>query len=82
MAEAEAEAEPEPLLDLFGLLSTCNLTEHAEAFVDEGYDDVAFLCEMQDNALHDVLTEVGMSKIGHRKRFVQALRATSEQFVW
>ena len=40
---------------------------------------------MSDEVLLDVLTEVGMTKTGHRKRFVQALqhlRATSEQFVW
>ena len=72
-AAPEVAAEAEQLPDIFGLLSMCNLTEYAEMFVDEGYDDVAFLCEMQDDALHDVLTEVGMTKIGYRKRFLQAM---------
>ena len=36
----EVAAEVEQLPNIFGLLSMCNLTEYAEMFVDEGYDDV------------------------------------------
>ena len=58
----------------------CNLAEYAEALVDAGYDDVQFLLEMSDDKIETILTEAGMAKVGHRKRFVyyvQKLRAAA-----
>ena len=52
----------------------CNLAEYADALVADGYDDVEFLCEMGDEKLHTVLTEVGMTKVGHRKRLVHQVQ--------
>ena len=46
----------------------------------EGVDDVEFLCEMGDDKIDTILTEAGMAKVGHRKRFVhlvQKLRAAA-----
>ena len=61
-------------------LTMCNLTEYAEALVDAGYDDVQFFLEMSDDKIETILTEAGMAKVGHRKRFVhlvQKLRAAA-----
>ena len=66
--------------DIHALLAMCNLTQYAEALVDDGYDDVEFLCEMGDDKIETILTEAGMAKVGHRKRFVhlvQKLRAAA-----
>ena len=66
--------------DIHALLAMCNLTQYAEALVDDGYDDVEFLCEMGDDKIETILTEAGMTKVGHRKRFVhlvQKLRAAA-----
>ena len=60
------------------LLRDFNLTEYAEAFVENGYGNVARLCELVDNLPADrqspefttFLTAVGMTKIGHIHRFV------------
>ena len=46
----------------------------AEALVDAGYDDVQFLLEMSDDKIETILTEAGMAKVGHRKRFVSCVR--------
>ena len=51
-----------------------NLAEYAEALVDAGYDDVQFLLEMSDDKIETILTEAGMAKVGHRKRFVSCVR--------
>ena len=48
--------------------------EYAEALVDAGYDDVQFLLEMSDDKIETILTEAGMAKVGHRKRFVSCVR--------
>ena len=58
----------------------CSMSDHAAALVDDGYDDVEFLCEMGDDKIETILTEAGMAKVGHRKRFVhlvQKLRAAA-----
>ena len=60
--------------DIHALLTMCNLTEYAEALVDAGYDDVQFLLEMSDDKIETILTEAGMAKVGHRKRFVSCVR--------
>ena len=66
--------------DIHALLTMCNLAEYAEALVDAGYDDVQFFLEMSDDKIETILTEAGMAKVGHRKRFVyyvQKLRAAA-----
>ena len=60
--------------DIHALLAMCNLAEYAEALVDAGYDDVQFLLEMSDDKIETILTEAGMAKVGHRKRFVSCVR--------
>ena len=42
--------------------------------VDAGYDDVQFFLEMSDDKIETILTEAGMAKVGHRKRFVSCVR--------
>ena len=57
--------------DVRELLAECHLTEYAEAFVENGYDNVEFiLCEMSDDDIEAMLTDVGMTNIGHRRHFV------------
>ena len=46
----------------------------AITLVDAGYDDVQFLLEMSDDKIETILTEAGMAKVGHRKRFVSCVR--------
>ena len=73
-------AAPTLPADIHALLAMCNLTQYAEALVDDGYDDVEFLCEMGDDKIDTILAEAGMAKVGHRKRFVhlvQKLRAAA-----
>ena len=71
-----APPPPPPNLpaDIHALLTMCNLTEYAEALVDAGYDDVQFFLEMSDDKIETILTEAGMAKVGHRKRFVSCVR--------
>ena len=49
-------------------------TVYDKSLIDDGYDDVEFLCEMRDGKIETILTEAGMAKVGHRKRFVSCVR--------
>ena len=72
--ETVADSAAAPVADIHALLAMCNLAEYAEALVDAGYDDVQFLLEMSDDKIETILTEAGMAKVGHRKRFVSCVR--------
>ena len=53
---------------------------HGAGLALAGYDDVQFFLEMSDDKIETILTEAGMAKVGHRKRFVyyvQKLRAAA-----
>ena len=63
------------------LLRDFNLSEYAEAFVENGYGNVARLCELIDNVqtrrepeFTTFLTAVGMTKPGHIHRFVSYMQ--------
>ena len=47
---------------------------NATGYKGVGYDDVQFLLEMSDDKIETILTEAGMAKVGHRKRFVSCVR--------
>ena len=53
-----------------------SLTEYAEALVENGYNDADQLAELVDNEadFNDFVTEVGITKSGHVKRFRNRLR--------
>ena len=68
------------------LLRDFNLTEYAEAFVENGYGNVARLCELIDNVgtpddprFTTFLTAVGITKPGHKARFFHYMRARADR---
>ena len=68
------------------LLRDFNLSEYAEAFVENGYGNVACLCELIDNVgtpddprFTTFLTAVGITKPGHKARFFHYMRARADR---
>ena len=71
------------------LLRDFNLSEYAEAFVENGYGNVACLCELIDNVgtpddprFTTFLTAVGMTKPGHKARFFIYMRQRADRRRW
>ena len=68
------------------LLRDFNLSEYAEAFVENGYGNVARLCELIDNVrtpddphFTTFLTAVGMTKTGHIARFFSYMKRRADR---
>ena len=72
-AEAASRRPPRPA-SVAELLNSCRLSEYADAFEDNGYDDVLYICDaacgLKDADLEPMLDDVGMTKVGHRRKFL------------
>ena len=54
-------------------LDAIRLDEYAEAFEEQGYDDLPWLSRLEDDLLRQICDSLGM-KPGHSMKFVMKLR--------
>ena len=61
-------------------LQSWNLSQYADVFFEEGYDDLAYLLEVDEGGLEEVADDCKIEKKGHRARLfkrLEQLRATA-----
>ena len=66
--------------DVPGLLAMCGLSDYWPNFEEEGYDDLAYLLEVDEAGLEEVADDCKIEKKGHRARLfkrLEQLRATA-----
>ena len=68
-------------MELSAALASLGLQQYYGCFVDEELTDLAVLRDLaaRPDALRSVLKEIGVSKIGHREKLVNALAAAAAE---
>ena len=67
--EATRGAAPQPMDAVREMLMGCRLEQYADAFDEQGYDDLPYLLELDEDGLRKVASTVQM-KPGHAAKFV------------
>ena len=58
-------------------LASIGMNEYLSAFVDNGFDSMSLVNEHL--CTHQLLTQIGICKLGHRLHILRALKATTKE---